>query len=96
MDMNILFSTVRDAVLEKIPETAPMVVALDDTLLPKSGKKTDGVAYRRDPLGPSFRPNFIRAQRFVQLSAAIFSETRAQPADMAPIDFRHAPTPGQL
>ena len=81
--------------MEKIPETAPMVVALDDTLLPKSGKKTYGVAYRRDPLGPPFRPNFIRAQRFIQLSAAVFTKTRGHPADMVPIDFQHAPTPAK-
>ena len=81
--------------MERIPETAPMVVALDDTLLPKCGKKTHGVAYRRDPLGPPFRPNFIRAQRFIQLSAAVFTKTQAHPADMVPIDFQHAPTPAK-
>lgn len=95
MDLTILFSAVRQALLETIPETAPIVVALDDTLLPKSGKKTHGAAYRRDPLGPSFRPNFIWAQRFVQVSAASYTKTRTQPADMVPIDFRHAPTPAK-
>ncbi|MBI5864215.1 MAG: transposase [Planctomycetes bacterium] len=45
-----------------------LVVAVDDTLLRKSGKKTPGVAYRRDPLSPAFQVNLVLAQRFVPFS----------------------------
>jgi DDE superfamily endonuclease len=62
---------------------------MDDTLLPKSGIRIPGVAYRRDPLGPPFRPNFIRAQRFLQLSAALPLNDGAY--RMLPIGFVHAP-----
>jgi len=89
----MIFQVALEALQKEIPPTAPVVAALDDTLLPKSGRKTPGVAYRRDPLGPPFRVNFIGAQRFIQLSAALFTQTKAAPARMVPLDFRHAPTP---
>ena len=51
--------------------TGRVVLAIDDTLLRKSGRKTPGVAYRRDPLSPAFQTNLILAQRFVQFSLLI-------------------------
>ena len=67
-----------------------MVVALDDTLLRKSGAQIDGVAWRRDPLGPPFQTNLVRAQRFLQFSVAWPLEAGA--ARMVPILFEHAPS----
>jgi len=43
---------------------APLVVALDDTLVRKSGPHIFGVGYKRDPLGPAFQTNLVRGQRF--------------------------------
>lgn len=77
----------------ELPQNEPLVVAMDDTLLKKSGKKTHGVAYRRDPLGPPFRVNFILGQRFLQISAALYEQTTAAPAKMVPLVLKHAPTP---
>lgn len=86
-----IFHVVRRAVLTELPAGAPLLVAVDDTLLPKSGARTPGVKWSRDPLGPRFQTNFIRAQRFLQLSASIPLAQRAY--RMVPIGFRHAPSP---
>jgi hypothetical protein len=86
-----IFSVVRRAVAAELPSGAPYRVVIDDTLLRRAGNKTPGVAWRRDPLGPRFQTNFVRAQRFLQFSAAL----PAQQGDsrMTPIAFLHTPTP---
>lgn len=86
-----IFSVIRRAVLDQLSPQAPLCVALDDTLLRKSGTRIPGVAWRRDPLGPHFHTNFVRAQRFLQ-----FSIDLALPAGhhrLVPILLVHAPTP---
>jgi SRSO17 transposase len=86
-----LFATVRAHLCAQ--HTGPVVVALDDTRLRKTGKKTHGVKYMRDPLSPPFRVNFIRAQRFLQLSMA--SPGEHGQARMVPVDWVHAPLPAK-
>jgi len=88
-----IFEVIRGEVLEQLPEGAPLVAAMDDTILRKTGPRAHGVAYRRDPLGPPFHVNFVRGQRFIQLSAALPEGRGPCPARMIPVDFRHAPTP---
>lgn len=87
-----LFAVVRRAITAQLPPGAPLCVALDDTLLPKTGTHIPGVAYRRDPLGPKFHTNFIRAQRMLQLSAVM---PLAEGFRLVPISFLHAPTPAK-
>lgn len=86
-----VFSVVRRAVAAQLPAGAPYRVVLDDTLLPRAGNNTPGVAWRRDPLGPRFQTNFVRAQRFLQFSAAIPNTEGT--CRMTPIVFLHTPTP---
>lgn len=69
----------------------PMVVALDDTILRKTGKRIPGTAYRRDPLGPPFHLNLVWAQRILQLSAAVPGPQGA--VRMIPINCQDASTP---
>jgi hypothetical protein len=88
-----LFGVVRRGVVEQLPAGAPLVVALDDSLLPKRGTKTPGVAWRRDPLGPPFQTNLIRAQRVLEISAAVAGGADPQAARLIPLDFQHAPSP---
>jgi hypothetical protein len=52
------------SITEKIPKQ--VFLGQDDTLLRKSGKKTPGVAYARDPLSPPFQTNLVKGQRFVK------------------------------
>jgi len=66
-------------------------VAIDDTILRKSGKAIPGAAYRRDPLGPPFNLNLVWAQRRLQFSAAV--PERSGDARMIPIAFQDASTP---
>jgi hypothetical protein len=86
-----LFAVVRRAVLAELPAPAPLCVAIDDSLLHKTGLRVPGVGWRRDPLGPHFHTNFVRAQRVLQFSAAVPLENHA--CRMVPIHFQHAPTP---
>jgi hypothetical protein len=90
-----LFETVRRGIEAFLPDSAPLVVALDDSLLRKVGRKIPGTAWRRDPLGPRFQTNLVWAQRVLQLSAALpFNESGA--VRMIPIAFVQAPTPAKL
>lgn len=91
-DMDLLFGVNRRGVLAELPAGKPFVAAMDDTLLRKSGTKIKGVSYRRDPMGPPFQTNLIRAQRFIQVSAAVGPASKEAPARMVPIRFVHAPT----
>lgn len=89
-----IFSVVRRAVAENLAADAPFCAVLDDSLLRRSGLHTPGVAWRRDPLGPRFQTNFVRAQRFLQISAALPGKDGN--FRLTPIAFTHAPTPQKL
>ena len=89
LEPHALFAPVRQALTGLLKTDEPVVVALDDTRLRKSGRKTFGVKYTRDPLGPPFHVNFIKAQRMLQLSMAC--PTGNGMARMIPVDFVHAP-----
>lgn len=86
-----LFGPILRGVLELLPPDAPFVTALDDTHLPKTGTHTPGVSYKRDPLSPAFHVNFIRAQRFQQLSALLPYARPAGAARAIPISYQHVP-----
>lgn len=89
VEPDTLFAAVRRQVCAL--DEGPVVAALDDTLLRKSGRKTHGVKYMRDPLGPPFTVNLIRAQRFIQTSMACKGPNGQ--ARMIPVDWMHAPVP---
>lgn len=68
-----------------------LCVALDDTILRKTGKTIPGAAYRKDPLGPPFNLNLVWAQRELQISAAVADSNKE--VRMVPIVFQDASTP---
>jgi hypothetical protein len=86
-----MFSVVRRGIAGQLPAGAPFRAVLDDSLLRRSGLHTPGVGWRRDPLGPRFQTNFVRAQRFLQISAAMPGNDGI--FRLAPIAFLHTPTP---
>lgn len=90
-DPEAVFAVVRDELERQLPEQEPLVVAMDDSLLRKTGTHIPGVSWRRDPLGPRFQVNFVKAQRVLQLSAALPSAENGS-ARLVPIDFQHVPT----
>lgn len=86
------FDSVLKGVLEFLSPQAPLVAAMDDTLLRKTGAKIQDVAYRRDPLSPAFHTNFVRGQRFLQVSAMLPARPEGPAAARAvPIRFQSAP-----
>jgi hypothetical protein len=88
-----IFSVVRRGIADQLPAGAPFRAVMDDTLLRRSGLHTPGVAWRRDPLGPRFQTNFVRGQRFLQISASMPGKEGV--FRLAPIAFLHAPTPAK-
>jgi hypothetical protein len=89
-----IFATVRRDIASHLPTGAPFRAFLDDSILRRSGLHTPGVAWRRDPLGPRFQTNFVRGQRFLQVSAAMTAEPGC--FRLAPIAFVHTPTVPKL
>lgn len=68
----------------------PIVVAIDDTKVHKSGKKIPGVTYQRDPLSPPFHTNFIQASRYLHASAVACPDPEVG-ARTLPVCFRETP-----
>lgn len=86
-----LFCPVARGLLTFLRPTEPLVVAMDDTLVRKSGTRIPGVAYRRDPLSPPFHVNFVRGQRFIQLSGLLPAGAAPGAARAIPLRFQHVP-----
>ena len=86
-----LFRPIITGVSALLSPTAPFVVAIDDTHLKKTGTKAKGVSWKRDPLSPPFHCNLIRAQRFLQFSAALPACDPPGAARGIPIRFQHVP-----
>ena len=89
-DPGLLFDQVRSSMLKQLPAGEPVLVAIDDTHIRKSGRKVAGGKYARDPMGPRFRVNFIWAQRFLQVSMACGAPGHRR---LIPVAFQHAPAP---
>lgn len=95
LEVTQIFSRLRSACLRLLPETSPLCISVDDSLLPKTGAKIPGTAWRRDPQGPPFQTNLIRAQRVLQFSAMLPLADSAAVRGI-PINFLHAPTAPKL
>ena len=91
VDEQAVFRPVLDGVLQLLPPGMPLVVALDDTYLKKTGKHIAGAGWYKDPLGPQFHVNLIYAQRFIQLSVAIPDPNNPKRSRMIPIAIRLIP-----
>ena len=92
-DQELVLDLVRQVVESHLEKPQPLVTAMDDSLVRKSGRKVHGLRYLRDPLSPPFNVNFVRGLRVLQISAALPDGTGA--ARMVPIDFQHAHLPPQ-
>jgi hypothetical protein len=89
-----LFGQVRAEVEQLAAPEAPLIAAMDDSLLRKTGRKIYGSRYQRDPMSPPFHVNFVRGLRVLQISAAVRQGTQGA-ARMIPIDFQHAALPAK-
>jgi hypothetical protein len=92
-DEDAIFDQVLEQIQKSLPKDQPLVAAMDDSLLRKTGRKIHGVRFLRDPLSPPFQVNLVRGLRVLQISAAVpQGQGRAR---MIPIDFRHAVLPAK-
>src|SRR5512139_308642 len=84
-----------DAVLERVPEllspTQPLVVALDDTICRKTGKRIRAAKTLHDPLSLPFHPNFCHALRFLHAVMLVWPREKAGAARGIPVAFDLAP-----
>ncbi len=92
-DADKLFGVCRQALLESLQEQAPLVVVMDDTLVPKCGRKVAGTKWQHDPKSPAFRHQIVWGQRAIELGAMLPARDNAPHAARAvPIDLRlHIP-----
>lgn len=91
IDPAVLFNNVRIEVEALRDPARPLVAALDDTILRKTGRTIPNAAYRKDPLSPPFNINLVWAQRMIQISAAVPGPEGD--VRMIPIAFKDASTP---
>lgn len=94
VEVEKMFQQVRAQVEQCGGPDSPLVVAMDDSLLRKTGRRIFGSGYRRDPMSPPFHVNFVRGLRVLQISAAV-RQGPAGAARMIPIDFQHAALPAK-
>lgn len=86
-----LFDPVIDQYLDRYPNS-PVVAAIDDTKLRKTGKKIEGASWQRDPLSPPFHLNLVYGLRFVQASLLFrHYEEGDYPPRAIPVRFEEAP-----
>jgi hypothetical protein len=87
-----LFDPILDALAELLsgPE-APVLAALDDTMVKKTGRKIPGVAIGRDPMSPPFHVNLCYGLRFVQASVLVAPPQGEGAARALPVRFEFAP-----
>jgi len=89
-----IFAQVRREVEQCGGPDRPLVVAMDDSLLRKTGRRIFGSGYRRDPMSPPFQVNLVRGLRVLQISAAVRQGSEGA-ARLIPIDFQHAALPAK-
>ena len=91
-DEDKAFASLRRQIEEDLADDAPLVSAMDDSMLRKTGTQISGVRYMRDPMSPPFHVNFVRGLRVLQISAAV-PQGKEGAARLVPIDFQHAALP---
>jgi hypothetical protein len=86
-----LFDGISEEYLYRYPKK-PVVLAIDDTRVVKSGKKIPGASWQRDPLSPPFQVNMIWGLRFLQGSLLFPHHCEGDFSARAyPVAFRHVP-----
>lgn len=86
-----LFDEVLDEAHPLMWEKQPLVVAMDDTIARKTGKKIPWAKWSRDPLSPPFNTNLVWALRFLHAALLLWPAKAAGAARAIPIAFQLAP-----
>jgi hypothetical protein len=91
-DAQRLFDPIFDHLAQLLTSpSAPVRMALDDTLCKKSSARIPGVSMGRDPMSPPFHVNLSYGLRFVQASILVTSPQGDGPARALPVRFDFAP-----
>jgi len=86
-----LFDRISEEYLARYPKR-PVVLAIDDTRVAKSGKKIPGASWQRDPLSPPFQVNMMWGLRFLQGSLLFPHHCEGDFSARAyPVGFQHVP-----
>lgn len=86
-----LFDVVLKLALACMSASQPLVVALDDTILRKTGRRIPQASTLRDPLSPPYNTNLIWALRFIQATLLLWPAAAMGAARAIPIAFELAP-----
>jgi hypothetical protein len=70
-----------------------LLISLDDTGLPKSGRKIQQISWLRDPLGPKFKVNLVRGLRCLHAILNIPPQAEDQGTMAFSVGFELAPPP---
>lgn len=87
-----LFALARSELLRRLAPDQDLLLALDDTVVKKTGKKIPGTAYRADPQSPPFATNFLWGQRWLMLSGGLILPATGA-VRMVPLGWEPCPTP---
>lgn len=91
-DPREIFRVIMNHAARRLPQDSPLVLAMDDTQIRKTGTHVPGASFRRDPMSPAFHCNLIRAQRFLQASLVVHSSGGPGPGRCVPVAYEHAPS----
>jgi hypothetical protein len=86
-----LFDVVLKVALPLVSKTQPVVIALDDTITRKTGRRIPKASTLRDPLSPPYHTNLVWALRFIQAVLLICPVDGIGAARAIPIAFNLAP-----
>ena len=86
-----LFDVVLKSALPLMSTTQPLVIALDDTITRKTGRRIPNASTLRDPLSPPYNTNLVWALRFIQAVLVIWPVDGVGAARAIPIAFHLAP-----
>lgn len=84
---------VEEAIREWLPARGPIPFALDDTGVPRTGRKIKTAGWQRDPMSPPFHVNLRWGLRFLQASILLplYRRDAAQSARAVPVRFAECP-----
>jgi DDE superfamily endonuclease len=75
------------------PTGRPIAVAVDDTVVRRTGRRVPNSSWQRDPLGPPFQVNLVWGQRFLQVSLLLplYQQDQASSPRALPVRFAECP-----
>jgi hypothetical protein len=88
-----LFDPMMAEAINRYAPTGLLVMAWDDTVVPRTGRHVPGTALRWDPMSPPFHANFIRGQRYLlgALVLALYQQDGSSSPRTLPVRFAECP-----